>query len=82
MPLPFIEVSLKINRDTFRQSLIGKIEYPHGRSDDAQVLLSASGPLVQYGERPVGKHEFFDLVLTRGLIFIAVKHSHRALVLR
>ena len=69
MPLPFIEVSLRKNRDTFRQFLIKKIKYPHGRSDDADVLLAASGPLVQYGERPVGKHEFSILFLPTGRQF-------------
>jgi hypothetical protein len=58
MPLPFIEVALKKARDGFSQSVVEKITYPHGRSDDAEVLLSASGPLVQYGTRPVGKNNF------------------------
>ncbi|KAF8326706.1 uncharacterized protein EI90DRAFT_3281698 [Cantharellus anzutake] len=53
MPLPFIEVALKKARDSFPQSVVEKITYPHGRSDDAKVLLFASGSLVQYGMRPV-----------------------------
>ena len=56
MPLPFVEVALKKDRDEFRQSLIGKIKYPQGQSEDVQALLSASGRLVQYGMKPVGKH--------------------------
>ncbi|KAI0653824.1 hypothetical protein C8Q70DRAFT_584616 [Cubamyces menziesii] len=53
MPLPFIEVALKKDRDDFRRSLIEKIEYPRGRSEDVEALLSASGQLVQYGEKPI-----------------------------
>jgi hypothetical protein len=59
MPLPFIEVALKKDRDRFRRSLIEKLEeinYPQGRSEDVQALLTASGKLVPYGTRPVGKH--------------------------
>ncbi|KAF9073782.1 hypothetical protein BDP27DRAFT_1215252 [Rhodocollybia butyracea] len=51
MPLPFIEVALKKPRDSFSQSIIEKIKYPP--SNDAKFLLSASGPLVQYGPKPV-----------------------------
>jgi hypothetical protein len=58
MPLPFIEVALKKPRDRFCQLVVGKITYLHRRSDDATALLSASGPLVQYGSRAVGKHDF------------------------
>jgi len=53
MPLPFIEVALKKARDSFSQLVVKKTTYPHGRSDDAKVLLFASGSLVQYGTRPV-----------------------------
>ena len=70
MPLPFIEVALKKNRDTFRRMLIEKIRFPHGRSDDAAVLLNASGPLVRYGVRPVGEHEF-KFSISLGLILIS-----------
>ena len=80
MPLPFIEVALKKARDCFCQSVVENITYPHGRSDDANALLSASGSLVQYGSKPVGVHDF-NFVLTLGLIFIAGQHSHRASVL-
>jgi len=51
MPLPFIEVALKKPRDRFSRSVVEKIKYT--RSNDAAVLLSASGPLVQYGLKPV-----------------------------
>jgi len=51
MPLPFIEVALKKPRDRFSRSVVQKITYT--RSNDAAVLLSASGPLVQYGLKPV-----------------------------
>ena len=61
MPLPFIEVALRKAWDSFSQSVVEKITYPHGRSDDAKVLLIASGSLVQYGTRPVGKHDFSTL---------------------
>ena len=57
MPLPFIEITLKKARDSFSQSVV-EITYPHGQPDDAKVLLFASGSLVQYGTRPVGKHDF------------------------
>jgi hypothetical protein len=57
MPLPFIELALKKPRDRFYQSVVERITYPHRRSDDATVLLSASGSLVQYGSRAVGKHD-------------------------
>ena len=63
MPLPFIEVALKKPRDSFSQSVVKKITYPHRRSDDATVLLSASGPLVQYGPNAVGKHDSSILFL-------------------
>ncbi|KAF5315195.1 hypothetical protein D9619_007279 [Psilocybe cf. subviscida] len=53
MPLPFIEVALKKARDSFSQSVAKKITYTHGRSDDAKALLLASGPLIQYGTRPI-----------------------------
>ena len=56
MPLPFIEVALKKPRDCFSRSVVEKITYPH--SNDATVLLSASGLLVQYGSKAVGKHDF------------------------
>ena len=56
MPLPFIEVALKKDRDHFRRSLIAKTKYPQGRAEDVEALLSASGRLVQYGTKPVGKH--------------------------
>lgn len=69
MPLPFIEVALQKPRDHFSQTVVKKIMYPHRRSNDAAVLLSASGSLVQYGSKPVGKHDFFNFVLTLGLIF-------------
>ena len=58
MPLPFIEVALKKPRDRFCQTVVKRITYPHRRSNDAAVLLSASGSLVQYGSKPVGKHDF------------------------
>ena len=61
MPLPFIEVALKKPRDRFSQSVVEKIKYPHQQSQDAKVLLSASGYLVQYGSKPVGKHNFSNL---------------------
>lgn len=53
MPFPFIEVALRKSRDRFSQLLVKKITYPRARSDDAKFLLSASGPLVQYGFLPV-----------------------------
>ncbi|EIM91143.1 uncharacterized protein STEHIDRAFT_136955 [Stereum hirsutum FP-91666 SS1] len=53
MPLPFIEVALKKDRDIFRQSLIERIKYPRARSEDVQALLSASYRLVQYGWGPI-----------------------------
>jgi len=58
MSLPFIEVALKKPRDRFCQSVVEMITYPHRRSGYAAVLLSASGSLVQYGSRAVGKHDF------------------------
>ena len=61
MPLPFIEVALKKPRDRFCQSVVEQITYPHRRSDDATVLCSASGSLVQYGSRAVGEHDFLIL---------------------
>ena len=56
MPLPFIEVALKKARDSFCQSVVRRLTYPDGGSD-AKALLAASGPLVQYGLKPVGKHD-------------------------
>ncbi|KAH9896423.1 hypothetical protein C8Q73DRAFT_685383 [Cubamyces lactineus] len=53
MPLPFIEVALKKDRDDFRRSLIEKIEYPRERWEGVEALLSVSGQLVQYGEKPI-----------------------------
>jgi hypothetical protein len=58
MLLPFIEVALKKPRDRFCQSVVEKITYLHRQSNNATVLLSASGSLVQYGSRAVGKHDF------------------------
>jgi hypothetical protein len=66
MPLPFIEVALKKARDRFCQSVVENITYPHGRSDDAKVSLSASGSLVQYGSKPVGVHDFSILFSPSG----------------
>ena len=57
MPLPFIEVALKKPWDCFSLSVAEKIKYPHQRSNDAKALLSASGPLVMYYPKPVGKHD-------------------------
>jgi hypothetical protein len=57
MPLPFLEVALRISRDSFYQSVFQKI-YPQGPSDVANCLLSASSALVQYGVKPIGKHDF------------------------
>ncbi|KII91694.1 hypothetical protein PLICRDRAFT_173506 [Plicaturopsis crispa FD-325 SS-3] len=59
MPLPFIEVALLKNRDDFRRSLIVKLKqetYPRGEPDDVNALLSASGQLVAYGMKAIGKH--------------------------
>jgi len=58
MPLPFIEVALRKPLDHFSRTVVKKITYPHQRSNDAAALLSASGPLVQYGFKPVGEHDF------------------------
>jgi hypothetical protein len=81
MPLPFIEVALKKPRDRFCQSVVKKITYPHQQLIDAKVLLSASGSLVQYGSKPVGKQDFSIFVLILRMVFIAVQHSHSASVL-
>ena len=67
MPLPFIEVALKKPQDHFSESVVKKITYTH--SNDAQALLSASGSLIQYGSKPVGKQNFSIFVLTLRLIF-------------
>ncbi|KAK7022311.1 hypothetical protein R3P38DRAFT_1116283 [Favolaschia claudopus] len=56
MPLPFIEVALRKDRDSFRQSLITKLEekkYSRGERRDVEALLSASGQLVGYGTKPI-----------------------------
>lgn len=53
MLLSFIEVTLKKPRDHFCQSVVEKIKHPHHQSNDAKVLLSASGSLFQYGSKPV-----------------------------
>ncbi|KIY61587.1 hypothetical protein CYLTODRAFT_384531 [Cylindrobasidium torrendii FP15055 ss-10] len=56
MPLPFVEVALIKNRDTFRYALIQKLEeigYPRGPRHDVQALHHASNRLVQYGFAPV-----------------------------
>lgn len=69
MPTPFIEVALKQAQDPFSKLVARKIKYPHPRSEVATHLLSASGPLVQYGLKPVGPHSFLDLITTLSLIF-------------
>lgn len=51
MPQPFIEVALRKSWDRFSQMVAMKITYTP--SDDARALLSASGPLIQYGFGPV-----------------------------
>ncbi|KAH9849588.1 hypothetical protein C2E23DRAFT_905658 [Lenzites betulinus] len=56
MPLPFIEVALKKDRDGFRRLLITKLkeqEYSRGEQDDVEALLSASGQLVAYGTKAI-----------------------------
>ncbi|KAF7297275.1 hypothetical protein MIND_00960700 [Mycena indigotica] len=56
MPLPFIEVALKKDRDSFRRLLITKLkeeEYPRGEPDHVAALLSASAQLVGYGMKPI-----------------------------
>lgn len=61
MPLPFIEAALHKPRDHFSRTVVKNITYPHRRSNDAEALLSASGYLVQYGFKPVGKHDLLVL---------------------
>ncbi|KAI0000987.1 hypothetical protein BJV77DRAFT_1057854 [Russula vinacea] len=61
-----VVVVLDFPRDRFCQSVVENITYPHGRSDDAKVLLSASGSLVQYGSKPVGVHDFSILFSPSG----------------
>ncbi|EDR09939.1 uncharacterized protein LACBIDRAFT_325839 [Laccaria bicolor S238N-H82] len=51
MPQPFIEVALRKSWDIFSQMVAMKVTYTP--SDDALALLSASGPLIQYGFGPV-----------------------------
>ena len=54
MPFPFLEVALRMSWDSFCRSVFHKI-YPKGLSDVARCLYSASGGLVQYGVKPIGK---------------------------
>ena len=56
-PLSFIQVALKKLRDRFCQSVEERIEHPYQQSNLAKVLLCASGSLVQYDSKPVGKDD-------------------------
>ena len=75
--LSFIEVALKKPRDRFCQSVIERIEYPHQQSNDAKVLLSASFGTI----RNQSVSMTLNFVVTLGLIFSAVQHSHWASLL-
>ena len=57
MPHPFIEVALREHRDPFSQTVSAMITFPLCEFNDAELLLAASGALVQYGAKPVGKHD-------------------------